>query len=255
MCLTSKVPRLSVPSTFISILVPVPAPVFAPFPSSFSFPSPPPSLFPSPFLPPLFSPRYHIVGHAPGRAPEGAGYLQAPPPVYRDDAACAMAVPGLLLCFFPDVADTRDIDISSLSPPFLSILVPVPISAPVPAPAPLPAPVPVSATALVVVPAPVPSCFRPLVSSPVPTPSPFPTPTRSWPRSLLPVPRTWLLPRYNARAQTSGLANGAVECPQAPLPACRDDDLDVMKGPVLKQKRIAAEDVLLPFPPPHAGTR
>ena len=27
--------------------------------------------------------------------------LQAPPPVYRDDAARGMTVPGILLCFFP----------------------------------------------------------------------------------------------------------------------------------------------------------
>ena len=42
----------------------------------------------------LFSPRYHIVGQAPSLAPEAAGYLQALPPVYRDNAACGMAVPS-----------------------------------------------------------------------------------------------------------------------------------------------------------------
>ena len=55
------------------------------------------------FLPtfpdPLFSPRHHMVGQAPGLAPEATGYLQAPFPVYRDEAVCGIAVPGLLLCF------------------------------------------------------------------------------------------------------------------------------------------------------------
>ena len=54
------------------------------------------------FLPPvpgaLLSVRYHIVGHAPDLVPETADYPQAPPPVYRDDAACGMAVHGLLFC-------------------------------------------------------------------------------------------------------------------------------------------------------------
>ena len=70
------------------------------------------------FLPPvpgtLFSSRYHIAGQAPGFVPEAAGNLQAPPPVYREDVACGMAVPDLLLCLFPDVADTRAL----LPPPF-----------------------------------------------------------------------------------------------------------------------------------------
>ena len=56
----------------------------------------------------LFSPRYHIIGQEPGLAPEATGcYLQVPPPIYRDDAARGMAVPGLLLCFFPGVAGSN----------------------------------------------------------------------------------------------------------------------------------------------------
>ena len=86
----------------------------------------------------LFSPRYHIiVRQALGLAPKAAGYLQALPPVYRDDAVCR--IPGLLLCFFLDVADTR----RALSPPCLSILVPVPVSIPIPVPTPGPVLAPV----------------------------------------------------------------------------------------------------------------
>ena len=136
------------------------------------------------FLPPVrgtwFSPRYNIVGQASCFAPEAAGYLQAPPLVYKDNAACGMTVPDLLLCFFPDVADSRallppstfyiTVPVSHLrshscSPPrsFLCYCprfrshsspfsypscVPFPISAPVPVPVPVPdlvlVPVPVS---------------------------------------------------------------------------------------------------------------
>ena len=63
----------------------------------------------------LFSPRFHMVVEAPGLAPKAAGYLQAPYPVYREDAACGMVVPGLVLCFIPDMADTKTL----LLPPFL----------------------------------------------------------------------------------------------------------------------------------------
>ena len=63
------------------------------------------------FLPPgpgaLFSPRSYSIGQAPGFVHGAAGYLQAPPPVYRDYTACGMAVPGLLLCFFSGVTHTR----------------------------------------------------------------------------------------------------------------------------------------------------
>ena len=70
--------------------------------------------FPPPVPGTLLSPRYHIVGQAPSLTPEAAGYLQAPPPVYIDNDACGMAVPGPLLCFFSDVVGTK----SLLLPPF-----------------------------------------------------------------------------------------------------------------------------------------
>ena len=59
----------------------------------------------------------------------------------------------------------------------------------------------------------------------------------------------------NARAQTSGLANGAGGCPQASLSVCKDDVACGIKGPAAKQRRITAEDMLLPFPPLDAATR
>ena len=79
-------------------------------PRSRSTPRPRPSsrpCFQSIFPGALFSSRYLIVGQAPGHAPDVVGYLQASPPIYRDDAACGMKVPGLLPSFFPDGADTR----------------------------------------------------------------------------------------------------------------------------------------------------
>ena len=103
----------------------------------------------------LFSPRYHTVGQASGLAPEkllATCRCHLLPTVYSvDDAARGMAVPGLLICVFPDVADTKAL----LLPPFLlnsrsrsrlrsrpssrsrpcSLLVPTP---PVPLPAPSP---------------------------------------------------------------------------------------------------------------------
>ena len=75
------------------------------------------------------------------------------------------------------------------------------------------------------------------------------------PRSLLLVPRTRLSPRYDACVWTPGPANESVGCSQAPTPVYRDDDACGMKVFAVKQKRIAAEDVLLPSPPPDAGTR
>ena len=140
----------------------------------------------------------------------------------------------------------------SSSPPSLSIIFPFPVSDPVP----VPAPVPVSGTALVSVPAPV---------SVLPPPIPISFPLRPRPhhrsrprcrcRSLFSVPRTWLPLRYNVCAQTPGRANGAVGCPRAPLPVCRDGNACGMKVPAVKQKRTAAKDVLLPFPPSDGGTR
>ena len=72
---------------------------------------------------------------------------------------------------------------------------------------------------------------------------------------LISVTRTRLPLWCNARVQTPGLANGVVGCPQAPPPVCRDDEACGMKVPAVKQKRNAAEDVLLPSFPPDAGTR
>ena len=40
-----------------------------------------------------------------------------------------------------------------------------------------------------------------------------------------------------------------------PPPVCRDGDACGMKVPAVKQRRIAAEDVLLPSLPPDVGTR
>ena len=74
------------------------------------------------------------------------------------------------------------------------------------------------------------------------------------PRSLLPVPRTRLPPRYDALVQTPGLANGAVGCSQAPPPVGREGDACGMKVPAVKQKRIAAKDVLHLSLPPDVGT-
>ena len=174
-----------------------------------------------------------------------------------------------------------------LVPVPIPILAPVPISATalvsVPAPFPFPSCVHprVSTLVLVHVPAPsllsspFPSCV-PWFSSatvlvPAPSPSllpftsPFPTPfrlrfrprlrSRPRPRSLLPVSRTRLPPWCDAHVQNPDLANGAAVCSRAPPPVCRDGDASGMKVLVVKQKRNAAEDVLLPFPPPNAGTR
>ena len=71
---------------------------------------------------------------------------------------------------------------------------------------------------------------------------------RSHPRSrlLLSGPRTRLPLWYDVRVQTRGLTNGAVGCSQAPPPVCRDGDACGMKELAVRQKRIAAEDVLLP---------
>ena len=78
--------------------------------------------------------------------------------------------------------------------------------------------------------------------------------SRPRPGSLLPVPRIRLPPRYDALVRTPGLANGAVGCSQAPPPVCRDGDACGMRVPAVKQKRIAAEHVLLLSLPPDVGT-
>ena len=118
----------------------------------------------------------------------------------------------------------------SSSPPSLSSFVSFPVFDPVPVTVPAPGPVPILCSS---------SGLHP----------------RSRHRSLLPVPRTRLPPRYNARVRTPDLTNGAVGCPQAPLPVCRDDDACGMKVPAVKQKKNTAEDVLHASPPPNAGTR
>ena len=91
---------------------------------------------------------------------------------------------------------------------------------------------------------PLPSCVHPFASTPLPVPtpspspspftSPFPPPSPSpFPPStliplltpfLLPVSPTRLTPRYNARVQTPGLANGAVGCPEATILICKKGD-------------------------------
>ena len=48
---------------------------------------------------------------------------------------------------------------------------------------------------------------------------------------------------------------GAVGCPEAPVPVCRGDEACGIKVPIVKQERIAAEDVPLPSPLSDAGTR
>ena len=47
--------------------------------------------------------------------------------------------------------------------------------------------------------------------------------------------------------QALGLAGGAVGCLQASVPAFRNDVACGMKVPAVDEKKIAAEDVLLPF--------
>ena len=78
--------------------------------------------------------------------------------------------------------------------------------------------------------------------------------SRPRPRSLFPAPRTRLPTRYDALVPTPGLANGAVGCSQAPPPVCKDGDACGMRVPAVKQKKIAAEDVLLLTLPPDVGT-
>ena len=48
--------------------------------------------------------------------------------------------------------------------------------------------------------------------------------------------------------------NGAVECLQVTSSVCRDGDACGMKGPAVKQTRIAAKDGLLQSLPPDVGT-
>ena len=217
-----------------------------------------------PVLGALSSPRYHIVGQASGRAREAAGHLQAPPPVYIDNVTDGMTVPGLLLRLLPYVGGTRDLflplfPLHSRSLPRLqshpgsrarASLRYCPHFRPRSHP---------RSHILFVLPS-LPLFALPPRPSPRHRPHSRPRP-RSRPRlrprpgSLLPVRRTWLPPRDNARLQTPGLTNGTVRCPQAPPPVCRGDDACGMKVPVDKQKRITAGNVPLPSPPPDAGAR
>ena len=180
--------------------------------------------------------------------------------------------------------------LSSVLPDPILVPVPVPFLVPIPistitlvsVPASVPIPILCSSTGLHPVlvpvpapstlPSPFPSCVRLRVSTPVPVPVPIlrsfvrlyprsrsrsvpdsgpaPDPVRSFPH-LEPGYLSW----YDARVQTPCLANGAVGCSQAPPPVCRDGNACGMKVPTVKQKRIAAEDVLLPFLSPDVGTR
>ena len=110
--------------------------------------------------------------------------------------------------------------------------------------------------------------FRPALLRSLPLPFPLPLRPRPLdrprpryrlrshprPRSLLPAARIRLPPRYDALVLTPGLTNGAVGCSQAPPPVCRDGDACGMRVPATKQKKIAAEDVLLLSLPPDVGT-
>ena len=151
----------------------------------------------------------------------------------------------------------------SISSPFPSafpsgvrLRVPLPVPVLVPAPSPYPSPSP--------------SCAPSFTSIPVPVPAPSPPHARSRPRyhlrsnprlqsrprprSLLPALRTRLPHRYDELVQTPCLANGAVGCSQAPPPVCRESDACGMRVPAVKQKTIAAEDMLLLSLPPDVGT-
>ena len=135
-----------------------------------------------------------------------------------------------------------------LSAPSLSVLTPVPVPAPVQVPTPVPVPVLRSFSRLRPCSS---SCSRPVPTT-VPvvgsTPDPVPIPVYSFPS--LGCGRLLVIMRMHG-----GLANGAFECPQVSLPVCRDDVACGIKVPGVKQNRIDVVDVLLPFPPPDAGTR
>ena len=92
---------------------------------------------------------------------------------------------------------------------------------------------------------PVPTPDPVTVSVPTPDSDPAPDPVRSLP-SLGPGYPLGTMRLY----RHPGLANGAVECSQAP-----PHDACGMKVPAVKQKRIAAEDMLLPSLPQDVGTR
>ena len=116
-----------------------------------------------------------------------------------------MKVPGLLLCFFPNVADVRAL----LLPRSLSIHVPFPV----PTSASVPVPVLASTAALVSVPVPVLwsfSCLRPRFRSDR-TPTPVPILVlrsffRLHPRSRAPPPRS--CPHHRSRPRSLCVGGG-----------------------------------------------
>ena len=153
-------------------------------------------------LPPVPGARFSSLYHkrqASDLVPGAVDYLQAQSPIYRDYAACGIAVPGLLLCLFPDMAAIRALFLFPLQ----------------------------SRLRLHSSPRSRLRC-RPR--------SRLTSVLSSMP---LTVTRTWLPPLYNAREQTPFLASGTAGCPQATLPVCRDDFACGMKVPAAKQDGIA----------------
>ena len=260
-----------------------------------SRPGPPPCSYHR-FLPLVpdapFSVLYHIIEQAPGFTPEFAGYLQAPPAVYRDYTAYEMAIPSLLLCLFAHVVDTRAL---------------FPVSDPIPVTVPVTTNVPVTVftTSLVSVPAPVPvpilcsssgfhprsrSSFQPFsapvvaavlrsIAAPHPRPVPAPSPSPSLfsspssppcpfrsplpPRTLIPPPPPFdpsrnsdpVTPTVQCPCIDTGPCKRSCQVPASTILVCRDDDACRMKVSHIKPNTIAPENVPLPFPPSDSGTR
>ncbi|CAM9153002.1 unnamed protein product [Ascophyllum nodosum] len=137
------------------------------------------------------------------------GYQSSPPPPYFPLSSFPFRSPipspspslSPLLLLFPSPLPSPSCARSLVSTP-------IPVSVPVSVPAPTPVPIPIlgSFARSPPPPFPLPLCPRPHYRSRA-----F---SRPRPRSLLPVPRTRLLPRYNTRIQTRGLVNEAVGGPQ-----------------------------------------
>ena len=176
-----------------------------------------------------------------------------------------MAVPDILLCFFPDCGKYQRFYHLS---PSVSISVCFLVCDAVPVLVSVFAPVSTTALKCVLTPVPVPilgsssslhPCSR---SSPRPVPSPVPVPiTVQAPftapdtvHSFPPFELDYLLDKTRVYRYRT-LRTEPVECPQAPLPVCRGNATRKKNDPVVNQKRIAAKDVLLATPPPGAGTR
>ena len=104
----------------------------------------------------------------------------------------------------------------------------------------LPSSCPFPPPLLLSLPSPLLFCVRSSTSTRVLAPAPTPLPSLFTSPFPSPTP-TWLPPRYNSRVQTPGLANGAVECLQAPPPICRDNVPFRMKVPAVRQRRIVAK--------------